>query len=118
MNPPETDAASVAAPLPIPQAPVAHSAGELAERQAAASWRGRRDFVVRRVMAASDMVAIAFAALVAFLATPVSGHGLQLIWALPTLPAWVALFGVYGLYQRESKRIGPALRRSARSSRR
>ncbi len=45
------------------------------------------------------MVAIASAALVAFLATPVSGHGAQFIWALPTLPAWVALFGVYGLYR-------------------
>jgi len=110
VNPPEPGAASVAAPLRVPQSPVAHSAGELAadERQAAASWRGRRDFVVRRVMAVSDMVAIAAAALVAFLATPVSGHGVQLIWVLPTLPAWVALFGVYGLYQRESKRIGPA----------
>jgi exopolysaccharide biosynthesis polyprenyl glycosylphosphotransferase len=110
VNPPEPGAASVAAPLRVPQAPVAHSAGELAaeERQAAASWRGRRDFVVRRVMAVSDMVAIAFATLAAFLVTPVSGHGAQLIWALPTLPAWVALFGVYGLYQRESKRIGPA----------
>jgi exopolysaccharide biosynthesis polyprenyl glycosylphosphotransferase len=107
---PEPEAPSVAATVPVPQPPVAHSAGELAadERQAAASWRGRRDFVTRRVMAVSDMVAIACAALAAFLATPVSGHGVQLIWALPTLPAWVALFGVYGLYHRQSKRIGPA----------
>ena len=59
-------------------------------------------------MAVSDMVAIASAALVAFLATPVQGHGVQLLWFLPTLPAWVALFGVYNLYQRQSKRIGHA----------
>ena len=50
-------------------------------------------------MAASDMVAIASAALVAFLATPVSGHGVQLLWLLPTLPVWLALFRVYGLYR-------------------
>ncbi|MEK6327882.1 MAG: sugar transferase [Actinomycetota bacterium] len=109
MSAPEPEAASVAAPLPIPQPAAAHSAGELAaDRPRAVSWRGRRDYVVRRAMAASDLVAIASAALVAFFATPVSGHGVQFLWLLPTLPGWLALFGVYNLYQRESKRIGPA----------
>jgi exopolysaccharide biosynthesis polyprenyl glycosylphosphotransferase len=107
---PEPEAPSVATPLGVRRPPVAPVAGEFAaeERRAGATWRGRRDFVVRRVMAAADMVAIAAAAAVAFLVTPVSGPGAQFIWALPTLPAWVALFGVYGLYHRASKRIGPA----------
>ncbi len=59
-------------------------------------------------MAVSDMATVTLAALVAFLATPVQGHGVQFLWFLPTLPAWVALFGVYNLYQRQSKRIGHA----------
>lgn len=110
MNAPEPDAASVAAPLHLPQAAAGQAGREhRADERAGASWRGRRDFVVRRAMAASDMAGLACASLVAFLTTPVSGNGAQFLWFLPTLPVWIALFGIYSLYQRQSKRIGHAV---------
>jgi exopolysaccharide biosynthesis polyprenyl glycosylphosphotransferase len=110
VNPSEPEAEGAAVSLRVPRSLVARAADRLTvdERRPGATWRGRRDSVVRRAMAVADMVAIASAALVAFTVVPVSGDGAQLIWALPTLPVWIALFGVYGLYHRGSKRIGSA----------
>jgi exopolysaccharide biosynthesis polyprenyl glycosylphosphotransferase len=99
---------SVAVPVPLLR-PGAGVVGELGadELRASQTWRGRRDYVFRRVLAVSDMFAIASAALVAFVVSPVGGAD-QFLWLLPILPAWVAVFGAYGLYQRDSKRISSA----------
>jgi hypothetical protein len=68
----------------------------------------RRDFVVRRLLAIVDVLAIVAALAIALrygdqygvVDTPP-----RLEWLLPILPAWVVLFKVYGLYDRDIKRI-------------
>jgi exopolysaccharide biosynthesis polyprenyl glycosylphosphotransferase len=70
-----------------------------------ASSRGRRDYIVRRALAAADLCGIAIAATLAFAISP-ARDGLQdLPLLLSTLPAWLLLFALYGLYQRDVKRI-------------
>ena len=111
MRPPERDAGGLSVALPAPLVPeLRDAATELGadELRAAANRRGRRDFIVRRGMAVSDMLAIGSAALVAFLVSPVHKGGEQFLWLLPLLPAWVACFDIYGLYHRDAKRITPA----------
>ena len=111
MRPPERDAGGLSVALPAPLLPERRDAArELSadELRAAANRRGRRDFIVRRGLAVSDMLAIGSAALVAFVVSPVANGGEQFLWLLPLLPAWVACFDIYGLYHRDSKRITPA----------
>src|SRR5947208_12333698 len=69
---------------------------------------GRRDYYLRRLLAISDVLCLALA--MGF--TVVVGVGargdssaeyLLLGWA--TLPAWVVLFKMYGLYERDTKRL-------------
>jgi exopolysaccharide biosynthesis polyprenyl glycosylphosphotransferase len=67
--------------------------------------RRDRDYIGRRVMAAADVLAIGAAGTLAFLLTPVSGNQEQILWLIPILPCWVATFGIYGLYQSDSKRV-------------
>jgi exopolysaccharide biosynthesis polyprenyl glycosylphosphotransferase len=60
---------------------------------------------VRRLLAASDVIALALSlALALALFHPEGGHR-QLLWGLVALPAWVVVFKVYGLYDRDVKRI-------------
>ncbi|MGH2715892.1 MAG: exopolysaccharide biosynthesis polyprenyl glycosylphosphotransferase [Thermoleophilaceae bacterium] len=63
---------------------------------------GARDVAMRRLLAMSDVCAMA-AALGAALA--LSAHPRELAWGLLTLPAWVVVFKAYGLYDRDIKRI-------------
>ncbi len=65
---------------------------------------GRRDSGVRRLLAAADLIGISVAMGVATLV--IAGHPRELLWALPTLPAWILVFKAYGLYDRDVKRIG------------
>ena len=69
---------------------------------------GRRDFYLRRLLALSDVFCLG-AALA--LALALDGGGLggpfweRLGLGLITLPAWVVLFKMYGLYDRDTKRL-------------
>jgi exopolysaccharide biosynthesis polyprenyl glycosylphosphotransferase len=75
-------------------------------RSTMASAHGRRDYVLRRLLALSDMGQIVAALAIAF-ALGGEARGLtDLLWALPFLPVWFALFALYGLYTRDVKRIG------------
>jgi exopolysaccharide biosynthesis polyprenyl glycosylphosphotransferase len=68
--------------------------------------RRERDYVLRRALAASDLVAIVAALLIAFSISPVENRDLgQAVWVLPVLPIWLALFRIYGLYGLDAKRI-------------
>jgi exopolysaccharide biosynthesis polyprenyl glycosylphosphotransferase len=68
----------------------------------------RRDFVVRRLLAIVDVLAVSAAVAIALrfgdqygvVDTPP-----RMTWLLPILPAWVVLFKLYGLYDRDIKRI-------------
>lgn len=70
-----------------------------------ASGYGRRDWVLRRLLALSDAVFLAVAMAVAsWLTGGTRGHS-YLLYGLITLPGWVVLFKAYGLYERDTKRL-------------
>jgi len=69
---------------------------------------GRRDWFLRRLLAVSDAVCLAVAMAVAMVVVGgARGHSWQeyLLYGLITLPAWVVLFKMYGLYERDAKRL-------------
>lgn len=73
-----------------------------------ANGYGRRDWFLRRLLAVSDAVCVALALGVAVaLAGGGHGHSWQqyMLFGLLTLPAWVVLFKLYGLYDRDTKRL-------------
>src|SRR5437588_7967917 len=70
------------------------------------SDRAVRSFIVRRLLLAADVLAIALALLVSFSLFGVRAHPLRDFAAgLLLLPLWALLFKVYGLYDRDTKRI-------------
>jgi exopolysaccharide biosynthesis polyprenyl glycosylphosphotransferase len=69
---------------------------------------GRRDWFLRRLLAASDIGWLAVAMVLAMaVAGGARGHSwTQLLrYGLITLPAWMVLFKMYGLYERDVKRL-------------
>jgi exopolysaccharide biosynthesis polyprenyl glycosylphosphotransferase len=66
----------------------------------------RRDSSARRLLAVGDCASILLAFAISM--TLVRGHGdptSELLLTLLTLPAWVVLFKLYGLYDRDAKRV-------------
>jgi exopolysaccharide biosynthesis polyprenyl glycosylphosphotransferase len=64
-----------------------------------------RDFVLRRLLAAADAGGIVIALAISI---PFFGRGGALsgiLWGLVTLPAWILIFKLYGLYDRDAKRV-------------
>ncbi len=69
---------------------------------------GRRDYYLRRLLAVSDAACLALAMVLAMWAAGgVRGHSWRevLLYAWATLPGWLVLFKLYGLYERDSKRL-------------
>jgi exopolysaccharide biosynthesis polyprenyl glycosylphosphotransferase len=64
-----------------------------------------RDCAVRRLLAATDLVALGGAQLVVLAVVGRQPDVEQLLCALVALPLWVVLFKAYGLYDRDIKRI-------------
>jgi exopolysaccharide biosynthesis polyprenyl glycosylphosphotransferase len=65
----------------------------------------RRDFYLRRLLALSDLAGVS-AGLVAMLALSRDGPDLgRAGWALLSAPGWLLVFKLYGLYDRDIKRI-------------
>jgi exopolysaccharide biosynthesis polyprenyl glycosylphosphotransferase len=75
-------------------------------RSTIASEHGRRDYMLRRVLLLSDMGQIVAALSVAFALGGVDRGLTDLLWLAPFLLVWAILFGLYGLYARDIKRIG------------
>ena len=91
-----------------PAAPHLREAPDLA-RSTMSTRYGRRDYLLRRALAASDLVAIAAALTFALAASP-SRAGLAGLGVLVApLVLWVLLFRAYGLYERDIKRINHAV---------
>jgi exopolysaccharide biosynthesis polyprenyl glycosylphosphotransferase len=66
---------------------------------------GRLDWTLRRLLAGSDVLALACALLLAGLISGRQDIGRFLLLGLPTLSIWVLLLRAYGLYDRDAKRI-------------
>src|SRR3989442_8082 len=69
---------------------------------------GRRDWFMRRLLAVSDVGSLAVATVLAMaLAGGARGHSWTQfsLYGLATLPAWVVLFKMYSLYERDAKRL-------------
>ncbi len=84
------------------------SAGLPLRRSLVARDYGRRDWFLRRLLALSDAMCLALAmALTMAVVGGTRGHSWQecLLFGLITLPAWVVLFKVYGLYERDARRL-------------
>src|ERR1035438_2738105 len=69
---------------------------------------GRRDWLLRRLLATSDAASLALA-MAGAMAVVGGRHGHPwteyVLYGLITLPAWVVLFNMYGLYERDTKRL-------------
>jgi exopolysaccharide biosynthesis polyprenyl glycosylphosphotransferase len=74
-------------------------------QRAVANGYGRRDFLVRRMLLAADMVALVIALLAASEAASRPAQGEFILVGLASLPIWAALFQAYGLYDRGIRRV-------------
>jgi exopolysaccharide biosynthesis polyprenyl glycosylphosphotransferase len=67
--------------------------------------RPHRDYLLRRLLVSADLAAIigALAITAGFFA---NGSAVdQIVWGLVLVPVWILLFKVYGLYDRDAKRV-------------
>jgi exopolysaccharide biosynthesis polyprenyl glycosylphosphotransferase len=77
-----------------------------AAHESSVSRRHRpRDYYLRRMLAAGDATALVVAAIAVSMMHQSNGFAGHLLWLLLTLPLWVALFGAYGLYGRDVRRL-------------
>ena len=65
--------------------------------------RSRRDSGVRRLLLGADLIAICTGLALATLV--LADRPAAFAWSLATLPLWVVVFKLYGLYDRDAKRI-------------
>lgn len=78
----------------------------VATHESSVSRRHRpRDYYLRRMLAAGDVLALVIAALAASALPGDNGFAGRLPWLFVTLPLWVALFAAYGLYGRDVRRL-------------
>ena len=110
MSLPQDVAAGTAEPAVAELRAVAGSNGKAGaasrSRSVIRERHGHRDYVIRRVLAAADACGIALALLVAAALDPAPGANLDVVaWGLLTLPMWAVLFKLYGLYDRDLKRV-------------
>ncbi len=89
----------------VPEAPGAILPGDSVWESALAVQHGTRDFVLRRVLAAADVLGVAAAMALAFVLSSGSRQFTDWLLVIPILCVWLGLFKAYGLYDRELKRI-------------
>ncbi len=64
-----------------------------------------RDYRIRRMLAAADVLAL-LAGIVALVAVGVTRPAGHVLWGITTVPAWLLLFVLYGLYSSGLRRVG------------
>jgi exopolysaccharide biosynthesis polyprenyl glycosylphosphotransferase len=64
-----------------------------------------RDYLLRRALAAADLLGVVCATAATLAVLPAHEAWPGIVLLVPTLPAWLVLFRAYGLYERDVKRI-------------
>jgi exopolysaccharide biosynthesis polyprenyl glycosylphosphotransferase len=90
---------------PASRGPTEPNEGHHRPTRVVAARHRPRDSAVRRVLGASDLVALAISQVVALTLIGRPTNAEQLAFAALVLPLWIALFHAYGLYDRDLKRI-------------
>src|SRR3954447_21200971 len=76
------------------------------ERRIVGERHGRRDYIIRRLLVGADMLGVVLALIVTAAVDPLAGSNLDVVaWGLVTLPMWILVFKLYGLYDRDLKRV-------------
>jgi exopolysaccharide biosynthesis polyprenyl glycosylphosphotransferase len=78
---------------------------QLVRDQLVAPRRETRDPALRRLLLAGDSLAVLLALVVALTAAPAAGGAHNFLWGLVAVPLMTLLFKIYGLYDRDVKRI-------------
>ncbi|HEY0416380.1 MAG TPA: sugar transferase [Gaiellaceae bacterium] len=78
----------------------------LTRRRAVRAARGRRGWIVRRLLVAADLLGLAGAMFVAELAGAArpADAAAEMLKLVATLPAWIVVANIYGLYDRDEER--------------
>ena len=89
-----------------PDAVVSDLAAVALPRSVVGERLGRRDYIMRRLLVSADVCGVVLAFVVAAAIDQLPGSDLNVVaWGLVTLPVWVVLFKLYGLYDRDLKRV-------------
>jgi len=64
-----------------------------------------RDSALRRLLAAGDALAVMLALILALVLTGLAAGGHRILWGVAAVPLMMVLFKLYGLYDRDVKRI-------------
>ena len=75
------------------------------QSRAVGSRFGRRDYLIRRWLAFADAVSVVVALVAMVLISGRADADTHLLWGLLLVPMWLGLLAVYGLYNRDMKRI-------------
>jgi exopolysaccharide biosynthesis polyprenyl glycosylphosphotransferase len=76
-----------------------------AQTGAVASSFGRRDYLIRRLLALADASSVVIALLAMVWISGRADASSHLMWGLVLIPLWIGLLAAYGLYSRDIKRI-------------
>jgi lipopolysaccharide/colanic/teichoic acid biosynthesis glycosyltransferase len=74
-------------------------------RRAVAFGYGRRDYVIRRLLAVADSISVVIALIATVIISPRVTSQDHLLLGLATVPVWFTILTAYGLYNRDIKRI-------------
>jgi exopolysaccharide biosynthesis polyprenyl glycosylphosphotransferase len=85
------------------------TAADAEPRRIVASAYRPRDYLLRRALAAADIVGLLAAATLAFALSPTRDVFPAILLFLPTLPLWLVAFRLYGLYERDVKRVSVSI---------
>jgi exopolysaccharide biosynthesis polyprenyl glycosylphosphotransferase len=87
-------------------APLASDKPGTARRSVVRDRHGQRDYVMRRLLVGADLCGLVLALVVASALDPAHGANLDVVlWGALLFPMWVVLFKLYGLYDRDMKRV-------------
>ncbi|MEA2387658.1 MAG: hypothetical protein QOG41_431, partial [Thermoleophilaceae bacterium] len=99
------EAANASATAPAASLHVLDEAAAAQRPAVVASAYRHRDFWTRRLLAAADGVALVLAVLVSQPLGRETNGAEHLLWGVLAVPAWIVLFALYGLYDRDAKRV-------------